>query len=128
MRETAGPILVVDGDERMRAFVRSLLESAGFGCAEAESGESALALARSVRPRLALVDVFLPGVSGYEVCHRLKTEFAVPVVLVSRASRESLDAVAAMLLGADACVTKPFAPDDLLDRVRQLVVRHPEAA
>jgi DNA-binding response OmpR family regulator len=128
MRDSAGPILVVDNDDRMRLFVGSLLESAGFGFAEAETGEAALTLARAVRPRLALVDVFLPGLSGYELCHRLKTELAVPVVLVSRPSRETLDQVAAMLLGADACVTKPFAPDDLLDRVRELLVQRPEAA
>ena len=94
---------------------------------EAETGETALALAGEVRPRLALVDVFLPGLSGYEVCHRLKTELDVPVVLVSRPSRESLDQVAGMLLGADACVAKPFSPDELLERVRQLV-RRSEAA
>jgi DNA-binding response OmpR family regulator len=118
----------VDNDDRMRALLGSLLQSAGFSFAEAETGEIALALARAVRPRLALVDVFLPGLSGYELCHRLKTEFAVPVVLVSRTAREPLDQVAGMLLGADACVTKPFMPDDLLERVRQLVVRRPEAA
>jgi len=112
----------------MRGIVGSLLESAGFGFAEAETGEIALALARAVRPRLALVDVFLPGLSGYELCYRLKTEFGVPVVLVSRPSREALDQVAAMLVGADTCVSKPFVAEDLLDRVRQLVVRRPEAA
>lgn len=128
MTDTAGPILIVDNDDRMRAVLGSLLQSAGFGFAEAETGEIALALARAVRPRLALVDVFLPGLSGYELCHRLKTEFGVPVVLLSRPAREALDEVAGMLLGADACVTKPFMPDDLLARVRQLVVRRPEAA
>ena len=103
-------------------------EDAGFRVAQAESGENALALASDVSPRLALVDVFLPGLSGYEVCHRLKTEFHVPVVLVSRPARESLDQLAGMLLGADACVAKPFMPDDLLDRVRQLLVSQVEAA
>ena len=91
--------------------------------AEAESGEAALSLANAARPQLALVDVFLPGLSGYEVCHRLKTELGVPVLLVSRESRQSLDQVAGMLLGADACVSKPFLPDDLLERVRQLAKR-----
>jgi DNA-binding response OmpR family regulator len=127
MAGAAGPILVVDHDEGVRVFVGALLEAAGFGVAAAESGESALALAGDVRPRLALVDVFLPGLSGYEVCHRLKTEFHVPVVLVSRPTREALDQLAGMLLGADACVAKPFMPEDLLDRVRHLVSR-PEAA
>ncbi len=128
MANAGGPILVVDHDQGVRVLIASLLESAGFRVAEAETGEGALALASTVRPRLALVDVFLPGLSGYEVCHRLKTEFHVPVVLVSRPSRESLDQVAGMLLGADACVAKPFAPDDLLDRVRRLLVSRSEAA
>ena len=128
MADAAGPILVVDHDEGVRLFVGALLEDAGFRVVRAESGENALALASSVRPRLALVDVFLPGVSGYEVCHRLKTEFHVPVVLVSRPARESLDQLAGMLLGADACLAKPFMPDELLDRVRQLLVSQVEAA
>lgn len=127
MAPAAGPILLVDSDDVMRAVMRSLLESAGFGVAEVGSGEDALALGRSVRPRLALVDVFLPALSGYEVCHRLKTELGVPIVLLSRTSRETLDQIAAILLEADGCVAKPFAPDDLLDRVRQLLER-PEAA
>jgi two-component system, OmpR family, alkaline phosphatase synthesis response regulator PhoP len=128
MADAAGPILVVDHDAGVRLFVGELLEAAGFPVADAESGESALELASDVRPRLALVDVFLPGLSGYEVCHRLKTEFHVPVVLVSRPARESLDQLAGMLVGADACVAKPFMPDELLDRVRQLLVSQVEAA
>jgi DNA-binding response OmpR family regulator len=127
MADAGGPILVVDHDEGVRELLGTLFEAAGFRVAAAESGESALALAADASPRLALVDVFLPGVSGYEVCHRLKTEFHVPVVLVSRPARESLDQLAGLLLGADACVAKPFLPDDLLDRVRRLVNR-PEAA
>jgi DNA-binding response OmpR family regulator len=128
MVDSAGPILVVDPNDGERVLVSSLLESAGFRVAEAETGEIALTLAGAVPPRLALVDVFQPGLSGYEVCHRLKTEFGAHVVLVSRTSRESLDRVAGLLLGADACLAKPFAPDDLLDRVRQLLVSRPEAA
>jgi DNA-binding response OmpR family regulator len=127
MTNAAGPILVVDHDEGMRVVLGALLQSAGFRVAEAETGETALTLAGEARPQLALVDVFLPGLSGYEVCHRLKTQFGVPVVLVSRSSRQSLDQVAGMLIGADACVSKPFLPDDLLDRVRRLV-RHSDAA
>jgi DNA-binding response OmpR family regulator len=127
MASAAGPILVVDFDEGVRALIRSLLGSIGLVVAEAGSGEHALALARALRPRLALVDVFLPELSGYEVCHRLTTEFGVPVVLVSRASRKNLDQVAGLLLGAAGCVSKPFSPDDLLGRVRQLL-RQPAAA
>jgi DNA-binding response OmpR family regulator len=127
MADPAGPIMVVDQDDGTRVLLSALLEAAGFRVAEAETGETALMLAQTARPRLALVDVFLPGLSGYEVCHRLKTEFDVPVVLVSREARQSLDQVAGMLLGADDCLSKPFVPDDLLERVRELV-RRPQAA
>jgi DNA-binding response OmpR family regulator len=123
LANAAGPIMVVDHDDGMRVLVSELLEAAGFAVAEAGTGETALSLAGAARPQLALVDVFLPGLSGYEVCHRLKVELGVPVVLVSRTSRESLDQVAGMLLGADACVAKPFSPDELLERVRELVRR-----
>ena len=66
--------MVVDHDDGMRVLVSELLEAAGFAVAEAGTGETALSLAGSARPQLALVDVFLPGLSGYELCHRLKVE------------------------------------------------------
>jgi DNA-binding response OmpR family regulator len=108
--------------------ISSLLASAGFGIAEADTGEAALALARAVQPRLALVDVYLPGLSGYEVCHRLKAEYgeALPVVLVSRERREDLDRVAGALLGADDCVTSPVSRERLLSLVERLLERMPD--
>jgi len=125
MADEAGPILVVDDDEGARAGISSLLEAAGFGIAEAETGEAALALAREVQPQLAFVDVYLPGLSGYEVCHRLKAEFgdALPVVLVSRERREDLDRVAGALLGADDCVTSPVSRDELLSVIERMLER-----
>jgi DNA-binding response OmpR family regulator len=128
MAEEAGPILVVDDDDDARAGITSLLESAGFSTAEADTGEAALALARTVQPRVALVDVYLPGLSGYEVCHRLKAEYgeALPVVLVSRERREDLDRVAGALLGADDCVTSPVSRDELLALVERLLDRMPD--
>jgi DNA-binding response OmpR family regulator len=123
MAEEAGPILVVDGDDGARLLISSLLAAAGFGTAEAASGEAGLALARAVRPRLALVDVFLPGLSGYEVCRSLKTEFGegLPVVLVSRGPRQDVDRLAGALLGADDCVPASLLAEELLPVVRRLV-------
>ena len=128
MAEEAGPILVVDDDDGARAGSASLLEAAGFSIAEAETGEAALALARTVQPRVALVDVFLPGLSGYEVCHRLKTEFGEACrSCSSRASgAKTLDRVAGVLLGADDCVTSPVARDELLSLVERLLERMPD--
>jgi DNA-binding NarL/FixJ family response regulator len=102
-----------------------LLESAGYPTVVAETGEEALALARENRPALVLLDVQLPGVSGYEVCRELKDEFGkrLAVAFISGERREPLDRVAGLLIGADDYITKPFAPDELLARVRRLPVR-----
>ena len=126
MAADAGPILVVDDDEDGRSRLSALLEAAGFGTAEAVTGEAALPLARELEPCLALVDVYLPGLSGYEVCHRLKSEFgpSFPVVLVSRERRRDLDRAAGALLGADDCVSAPVTSDELLPLLERLLVAH----
>jgi DNA-binding NarL/FixJ family response regulator len=118
-------VLVVDDDSACRELMASLLESARYRTRTASSGEDALALARSERPRLVLLDVHLPGLSGYEVCHQLKEEFGddVQVALISGERRETFDRVAGLLIGADDYITKPFAPDELIGRVRRLVAR-----
>jgi DNA-binding NarL/FixJ family response regulator len=120
-----GEILVVDDDSGCRAFMSELLKSAGYRTLVAETGEEALGLARHNRPALVVLDVQLPGLSGYEVCHQLKDEFGrrMMVALVSGERREPLDRVAGLLIGADDYVTKPFAPDELLARTRRLLVR-----
>jgi two-component system, OmpR family, response regulator len=122
-----GSILVVDDDAAFRSFVVDLLGSAGFSTVEAGNGEDGLARARECALEAALVDVVLPGVSGYEVCRALKEEREIPVVLMSGEQTEPVNRVAGLLIGADDYVVKPFAPDELLARMRRLV-RTPVAA
>jgi DNA-binding NarL/FixJ family response regulator len=126
LRNGAGEILVVDDDESFRTLMSGLLESARYRTATAASGEEALTLARRDRPSLVLLDVALPGLSGYEVCRQLKEEFGdeLMVALVSGERRETFDRVAGLLIGADDYITKPFAPDELIARVRRLVARN----
>jgi DNA-binding NarL/FixJ family response regulator len=117
-----GSILVVDDDAAFRSLVVDLLGSAGFSTVEAASGEDALARARECAVDAALVDVVLPGVSGYEVCRALKEERDIPVVLMSGEQTDPVNRVAGLLIGADDYVVKPFAPpDELLARIRRLV-------
>jgi two-component system, OmpR family, alkaline phosphatase synthesis response regulator PhoP len=116
-----GSILVVDDDAAFRSLVVDLLGSAGFSTVEAASGEDALARARECVVEAALVDVVLPGISGYEVCRALKEEREIPVVLMSGEQTEPVNRVAGLLIGADDYVLKPFAPDELLARIRRLV-------
>lgn len=125
-----GPILVVDDDETVCELLRDLLGHEG-GVRCVESGEAALRAAELEPPALVVLDVKLPGISGYEVCRALRERFgpALPIVFVSGDRTQAHDRVAGMLLGADDYLAKPFAPDELLVRVRALLRRdsHPES-
>jgi DNA-binding NarL/FixJ family response regulator len=125
-----GPILIVDDDDAFRTLVSELLAASGMPSIQASSGEEALELARSTRPILVMLDVRLPGVSGYETCRALREEFGdeLPILFVSGDRTESLDRAVGLLLGGDDYVVKPFDPDELLARVRRLVSRAQPAA
>jgi DNA-binding response OmpR family regulator len=118
-----GPILVADDDEGLRAFVAAVLESAGYRAVEAADGPSAL---RASGDAAALIlDIEMPVLSGYEVCARVRQERgpAVPIIFLSGSRTEAIDRVAGLMLGADDFMTKPFAPDELLARLRGLLRR-----
>jgi DNA-binding NarL/FixJ family response regulator len=116
-------VLVADADEEARENLARLLEQAGFEVVAASTGEHALAIARESFPSLAILEVPLGEMSGYEVCRTIREEHgeAVPVMFVSGARTESYDRVAGLSLGADDYLTKPYAPDELLARVRRLL-------
>src|SRR5687767_12631662 len=120
-----GSVLIVDDDANYRAFVAAILERVGYETKEAESGEEALKSVRLQRPSCVLLDVLLPGVTGYAVCRELRDEYgeALPIIFVTGERTEPGDRVAGLLLGADDYVVKPFDPDELLARVRRLIVR-----
>ncbi len=98
----------------------TLLRQAGFTTAEAATGDEAMTLARRQRPKLVLLDLDLPGLSGYEITRELRDEFAndVAIVLLSGVRTEPLDVAAGLCVGADDYIVKPFSPDELLARVR----------
>ena len=120
-----GTILVADNDADSRSLAASMLRKAGYRVTEADDGNDAIDAVQLKRPRLAIVEVNLPGLSGYVVCHQLKhdLDYNLPIILVSAERTEPFDRVAGMLIGADDYVVKPFAPDELLVRVRRLVGR-----
>src|SRR5712691_4835615 len=125
-----GSILIAEDDHGLRQLVAELLVGAGYAVREAASGEHALELAREEPPAVALLDVRLPGISGYEVCRVLKGTLgaAVPVMFMSGERTEAFDRVAGLYLGADDYLTKPFAPDELVARVHALARRSPGRA
>jgi len=120
------PILVADGDAPTRTLIAGLLAHVGYRTLEATSGHQALALTASEQPRLFLIDVELPGISGYETCRELRDRYGntLPIVLLSATRVEPLDRIAGLLIGADDYIVKPFDPGELLARVRTLLRRH----
>jgi len=118
-------VLIVDDDAAARAGLAEILARRGYATVEAATGEEGLELAEQTAPALVTLDICLPGISGYEVCHALRARFGdeLPIVFVSAARTESYDRVAGLLVGGDAYFVKPVAPDELLIHVERLVVR-----
>jgi len=117
--------LVVADAASFRAAVRELLERAGFDVREASDGERALAAAQATPPGLVVLDVCLPGISGYEVLRALQdtVDRDLPVVFISGERTHRDDRVCGLLLGSDDYVVKPFEPDELLARIRRSLAR-----
>jgi DNA-binding NarL/FixJ family response regulator len=121
---TFGPVLIADADFASRDDLARVLEGAGYEIIQVESGEDALEAVRERRPSIVLLEIPLGGLSGYEVCRALREEAReTPIVFVSGTRTESYDRVAGLLVGADDYIVKPYAPDELLTRVRHLVRR-----
>jgi len=115
-------VLVVDDEPGIRETVRAYLERDGFAVDEAADGPTALARAETGEYALVVLDLMLPGLSGREVCRRLRAESAVPVLMLTarsgpEAAAEGLD------LGADDYMEKPFSPRELAARVRAVLRR-----
>lgn len=125
VRKRCGPVLVVDDDATVVALLEETFARAGYAVTAAASGEEALAAALREQPCAAVVDVCLPGLSGYGLCHALRSEFgeAVPVVFVSGERTESYDRVGGLLLGAADYLVKPFDPNELVLRLTGLLRR-----
>jgi DNA-binding NarL/FixJ family response regulator len=116
--------LIADEDSTSSDQLAELLETAGYDILQVASGEEALEAARNAKPIIVLLEIPLGGLSGYEVCRALREVTRdMPIVFVSGARTESYDRVAGLLLGADDYIVKPYAPDELLTRVRYLVRR-----
>jgi len=120
-------ILVVDDEPQLRKALRVNLQARGFEVQEAADGETALHLAATTRPDLALVDLGLPGISGLDVIAGIRGWSDLPIIVLSVRGGEQ-DKVDALDAGADDYVTKPFGMGELLARVRAALRRRgPEA-
>jgi two-component system KDP operon response regulator KdpE len=113
----AARILLVDDEVSIQRAVAPLLRARGYDVDVVGTGGEALRLAQAQPPDLIVLDLGLPDIEGTEVCRRLRGESGVPIVVLSARGGET-DKVAALDLGADDYVTKPFGPEELLARIR----------
>lgn len=113
-------VLLVEDEPAQREILRYNLTSEGYDVALAENGDDALILVDEVMPDLILLDWMLPGVSGIEICRRIKTRKetrAIPVIMLSARSEE-VDRVRGLETGADDYVIKPYSVSELMARIR----------
>ncbi len=116
-------LLIADDQEGIRVLVRMTLESDNYEILEAADGNQALTLARQHHPHLVLLDVMMPGRTGFEVCRSLKEDpatAAIRIVLLT-ARAQDRDVEEGKGAGADEYLTKPFSPIELLRLVDQFM-------
>ena len=117
-------VLVLEDESSIRSFIVINLRRAGYDVIEAETGEEALErLKENPNTKVALLDIMLPGIDGFEVCRRIRaTNTKIGIIMLTARSQE-MDKVTGLMTGADDYVTKPFSPAELTARVDALMRR-----
>ena len=125
----AARILVVDDEPDIVALVVYHLAKAGYRVSSASTGHDALALARRERPALVVLDLMLPGMSGFEVLSEIRTDAGMSgvAVLMLTARKDEPDRIKGLSLGADDYLTKPFSPQEMVLRVQAILRRTAQA-
>ena len=121
-------VLVVEDEPRLAEALTQLLTDAGWQADAARTGPEGLELARSGAYGVAVLDVMLPGMDGFELCRALREAGSALPILMLTARSGVADKVAGLDCGADDYMTKPFAPEELLARLRALARRQGEPA
>lgn len=117
-------LLIIEDDQSVAELERDYLEiNGGFDCTLCTDGTEGLRRALAEDYALVIVDVMLPGLSGFEICRRLREEKDTPVIIVS-ALADDIDKVRGLGLGADDYMTKPFSPSELVARVKAHLARY----
>lgn len=118
-------VLVAEDDPVTRELIVYKLASEGYDLVAAEDGTSALAMARERVPDIAVLDVHMPGMSGFDVCHMLHANedlARIPVIMLTANAQEA-DLATGVELGAVDYVPKPFSPRDLVSRIQTALAR-----
>src|SRR5260370_34114721 len=115
-------ILAADDDPQLLRLVTRNLQLEGYEILAASDGQQALELIENNSPDLVLLDVMMPRMDGFTVCHRVRSFSSVPIIIVTARGQDQ-DKVRGLDLGADDYLTKPFSVDELLARVRAVLRR-----
>ena len=118
--------MIIEDDDRIRHALRLMFEGEGFEVDVAPSAEEGLDAFTRHTPSLAIIDLMLPGASGFDACATIRSSSDIPVIIVS-ARDDTSDVVHGLESGADDYVTKPFIPRELLARVRAHLRRRPSS-
>ena len=120
-------ILIVDDDPNIRELIRVFLRNEGFDVYEAPDGVEALATLATLKADLAILDVMMPNLDGWELCRELRAAYDMPLLMLT-AKGETSQKVKGFDLGADDYLVKPFEPVELVARVKALLKRYRIAA
>ena len=118
-------ILVIEDDPVSSRLASYTLEKAGYQVVTASNGLQGLRKARSEKPDLLILDVMLPGVDGFEICHRLRADpqtAQLPILMLS-AKFQEIDRQTGLKAGANVYLTKPVSPSEMVSRVEELLAQ-----
>lgn len=121
--ENAKNILVVDDETALADLIEFYLKNEGYQVFKYYNGTEALACIGKNRIDLALLDVMLPDIDGFELCRRIRKEYRFPVIMLT-AREEELDKITGLTIGADDYITKPFRPLEVMARVKAQLRRY----
>ena len=116
-------ILIVEDDPHILLGLEEVLKSEGYETSSCNRGDEAVAAVTKFQPTLIVLDVMLPGASGYDICKQLRTKKVTTPILMLTAKGQEIDKVVGLDLGADDYVTKPFGVRELLARIHALLRR-----
>jgi DNA-binding response OmpR family regulator len=116
-------ILIVEDDPHILLGLEEVLKSEGFEVISCNRGDKAVDSVSKLQPSLILLDVMLPGLSGYDICKQLRSKKVTTPILMLTAKGQEIDKVVGLDLGADDYVTKPFGVRELLARIHALLRR-----
>ena len=110
-------ILIVEDDLQIQTLLKDYINASGFIAITASNGEEALMKFESEKPHLALLDIILPKLDGFEVCRKIRNESNIPIIMLS-SKKEDTDKILALGLGADDYIEKPFSPRVLIAKIQ----------